>query len=410
MRKLKILIVSESIPFPPDSGKELPIAEIFSIISKTHLVDLLVCSNDTSAYNRKLEFVPASINQTFILNHGVKSKLNRFKDEIVGKRPSFIGKVFKRQDIEQLFGNKKYDYLWISPVSNLSFVYACQRLNLELFEHIAIGLNDVKTGMYEDAYEEMKGFGEINAKLLFRWLRTPFVKRMERKYLRQSSLVHVQTENEKRKIQSIFRHSKGQPMIVAAPNGIKRELLKCTYQGESTVDILYMTHLNRGRKKESKWFIQKVWPIVEKVLPNVKLILVGRPKDKGDVIPYIDNNPRIIANGFADNLGDVFSNVRLSVVPIFHGTGLINRILDSIVAGVPVVSTINAIKTIDGLIPEQDIAAAQNPIDFAEAIINLYNDPKKRDQYSKNARKKAQEMPDWEKTSSKILSRMQEHC
>ena len=59
---MKILIVTDTIPFPPLNGRELPIAKIFEIISSRHAVDLLVLSTGSKTFSPQLSVLPKTIN------------------------------------------------------------------------------------------------------------------------------------------------------------------------------------------------------------------------------------------------------------------------------------------------------------------------------------------------------------
>ena len=167
-----------------------------------------------------------------------------------------------------------------------------------------------------------------------------------------------------------------------------------------------MTHLDGGRSGESEWFITKVWPRITERLPGAMLLIVGRPPKH--IPAFIENNRNIIINGFADDLVQLFNSVRLVVVPTFHGTGLINRIADALAAGLPVVSTPQAIATFPGLKHGVHVLSAKKAEAFADAVVRLYNDEALRRTLSQQGRIYAQQFPDWVQSAQLVEQAMLE--
>ncbi len=404
---MKILLVIDSIPFPADNGKELPLAEIFSRLSEENHIDLLVVHKKGTEPNRnKLKNIPASFGEVMFINFGMKKFSTRVSGEITGKIPGFFSKIFDIETIKQTIGQRTYDLVWTSPFGNFAFVECCLNHGFRFFQKSSIGLNDVKTNMYRDSINEAIGFGHYRFKYIAYWLRSFLLARSEGNYLSKADFVHVQTEQEKKNALQVIGSKTKNTTIIVAPNGIKEELLDCSYQGINANKILYMTHLSGGRKHESRWFITKVWPEIKKQISGVELILVGAPANENDPLPYIKQDQQIVQLGFVDDLKKVFNEVRMAVIPIFHGTGLINRLLDAIIAGVPCVATSTTIRTLDGLQANHDVLAADNANDFAKQVVRLYNDEDLRKELSDHARQYAVQRPNWEATAMNIFSKI----
>jgi len=165
-----------------------------------------------------------------------------------------------------------------------------------------------------------------------------------------------------------------------------------------------MTHLDGGRLQESEWFIKKIWCIIKKKIPNAKLLIVGKPPQKQ--ISYIHMDESIIVNGYANNLQNLFDSVRLAVVPTFHGTGLINRILDAMAAGIPVVTTPQAARTFANIRHRYHLLFVQTPSAFADEVIKLYNNRNDRQNIGANGKKFAKDFPTWQQSAHEIENAM----
>src|SRR5262249_15903110 len=80
---------------------------------------------------------------------------------------------------------------------------------------------------------------------------------------------------------------------------------------------------------------------------------------------------RIIVAGLQRDVGPFFDKVKLSVAPLRFGAGVKGKINQSMAFGVPVVATSLAVEGME-LRDRKDILVADEPQDFAEALIELY--------------------------------------
>ncbi|MBG9375484.1 glycosyltransferase [Panacibacter sp. DH6] len=400
---MKVLIVTDALPFPALNGKQLPIAGLFECISKTHITHLLVLA-EAGIEIKDHTALPKSI----IYKGSVPVKKINSKKKLISSALTFKHSIslykYDKSSLGNVIGSEHYDFIWVSPAHYYSFISFCNNNNLRFFKKVAIGLNDCKTFQFRDSINELMYSRIFKLRYVTEWLRSFPLEREERNFLALADIVHVQTLNEAEKVRKVVRN-RLKPLIVAAPNGIKEELFACSYNGVNSNVILFMTHLHGHRLKESEWFITKVWPVIKKKLPEAKLSLVGTPpKTK---IDYIDTDSSILINGYADDIHELYNTVRLAVVPTFHGTGLINRILDAITAGVPVVSTPQAIATFPGLISGKEILSASGAKQFADAVIKLYTDINFRCKMAADGRLYAKTQNTWPQSALVVQEAME---
>lgn len=393
---MKILVVTDAIPFPPYNGKQLPIAKIFTELSQRHNVHLLILNTKKNLNTEPQKQIPAAIKYL----GAVETKRNTSAKRTFTN--AFASFDYSLHETLKAVGTNYYDYIWISPVTHYAFAVFCKENGLRFFNKMAIGLNDSKTFQYRDSINEMLLSRIFKWRYVTYWLRSFFIAQEEKKYLELADIIHVQTAAEKNKLIDIAGDDAAKK-IIAAPNGVKEELFGCTYNSKSSY-ILYMTHLDGDRMQESKWFLQKVWQRIKKQIPNAKLVIAGKPPQQP--LPFIQNDASIIVNGYAADLKALYENARLAVVPTFHGTGLINRILDALCAGVPVVATPQAAATFQGLRHSEEILAAQQPALFAEKVVQLFNDGALCMQLSHNGRSYAKKFPTWQQTAAVIEKKL----
>jgi polysaccharide biosynthesis protein PslH len=96
-------------------------------------------------------------------------------------------------------------------------------------------------------------------------------------------------------------------------------------------------------------------------------------KDPSREIKSRADDPRIIVTGTVDDIRPYLQKATVSVTPILYGAGIQNKVLEAMACATPVVSTPQAISALS-IKPGQEVITAQDPEDFAQAVICLLSD------------------------------------
>ncbi len=126
---------------------------------------------------------------------------------------------------------------------------------------------------------------------------------------------------------------------------------------------------NDANVQAVRWFVREVLPRVRAALPSIRLGLVGEPPAQG----WGFDDDGIETVGRADDLAPHFDSARVFVSPVTYGTGLKTKNVQALGHGVPaVMTTISA----EGLALEGALAANvhDDPAAFAERVIALHSD------------------------------------
>jgi polysaccharide biosynthesis protein PslH len=118
--------------------------------------------------------------------------------------------------------------------------------------------------------------------------------------------------------------------------------------------------------------VDRIMPLVWAKQPDVKVYIVG--KDPSREIKSRADDPRIIVTGTVDDIRPYLQKATASVTPILYGAGIQNKVLEAMACATPVVSTPQAISALS-IKPGQEVITAQDPEDFARAVVCLLNDP-----------------------------------
>jgi len=116
------------------------------------------------------------------------------------------------------------------------------------------------------------------------------------------------------------------------------------------------------------FFLEKIYPLVREHLSDAKFYIIG-DKAPPEVVAMATDN--VVVTGLQPDVQPFFESVKLSVAPLRYGAGIKGKINQSMGFGVPVVATSLAVEGIP-LTDREDILIADEPEDFARALIELY--------------------------------------
>ena len=140
-------------------------------------------------------------------------------------------------------------------------------------------------------------------------------------------------------------------------------------------DIIYVAHDNMHNINAVKWFLDNVY----NKLKNLNILFVGR------ICNTIDNKQdykNIDFIDFIENIDEAYNDAKISICPMFSGTGLKIKVVEAFAYGKPVVcNKMGAIgqPNLDE-INNKAIFVSDEPDEFAKYIYNLLEN---KDLYNK---------------------------
>jgi len=132
------------------------------------------------------------------------------------------------------------------------------------------------------------------------------------------------------------------------------------------------------------FFVKDIYPLVSEHLRDAKFYIIG---DKAPPEVAALATGTIIVAGLQTDVRPFFDSVKLSVAPLRFGAGVKGKINQSMAFGVPVVATSLAVEGM-ALQNGNDILVADEPEDFARAMIELYESEDLWNRISENGIKK----------------------
>jgi glycosyltransferase involved in cell wall biosynthesis len=218
------------------------------------------------------------------------------------------------------------------------------------------------------------------------------VRRLERRLLRLADVVSVVSETDRARLPQ----TRGR--VIVCPNGQEHPELLPWRSNEPTA--VFVAQLGwKPNVDGALWLGRKVWPLVRAVRPEARLLLVGRQP-----APAVRDlaGPDVEVTGTVPDVQPFLARARCTVAPLSAGGGSRLKILESLAAGRPVVSTRVAAEGLDDVVAH-GIVIADDPRSFADAIIALLDDANLAERVGKDGHNRVAKHYTWDKTLAPLL-------
>lgn len=130
--------------------------------------------------------------------------------------------------------------------------------------------------------------------------------------------------------------------------------------------LLFWGAMNRKENEDAViWFIEKIFPKVKNEISDVIFYIVGS-NPSNHMMGYASDC--IVITGFVESPQKYFELAGVSVVPLRYGAGIKIKVLESLAAKIPVVSTTVGA---EGILSDVNLFVTDNEDEFATTIIKL---------------------------------------
>lgn len=170
-------------------------------------------------------------------------------------------------------------------------------------------------------------------------------------------------------------------------------------------EILFVGFIARWENEEGLlWFLAHAWPLIKARIPHARFRIVGL--GIRDDLRKAAHNAGVELLGFVPELKPLYDQASVVVVPLRLGAGVKFKVVEAILAGVPVVTTpVGA----EGIGDRSWFAGlTEDAPSFAEAVIKVLSDPVAATARAGEVRKEALHQYGWphfEKTVSEAYGR-----
>ena len=390
---MNILLLCNKSPYPPSEGGPMAMNSVITgLLEAGHTVKVLAFNSNK--YHVDVDSIPEDYRQKTrieFIDINLKLKLkeafkNLFSDESYHVK-RFISEEFKERLIHVL-KNEQFD------VVQLEMIYMAPYIET-IREHskatIVLRAHNVEHKIWDRMAKKTVFFAK-------RWYINHLVRtlrRYEMSILDKVDGIAAITITDA----AYFRRVTATP-VIDLPFGVDIDKFQPVFEVGDTPTFYHIGSMNWMPNEEGiKWFLKNVWDDVTKRIPEAKLYLAGR------------NMPRWLRKTKKKNVfivGEVpdahaFVNEHnVAIVPLFSGSGMRIKIIESMALGKTVITTLVGAEGIQ-YSEFEDIIIADNEPKMVENICRLYQHPEEAEAIGLNARRLVEEVYD----NTKIIKRLE---
>lgn len=400
---MRILLLTQVVPFPPDSGPKVKTYHVLRYLAdQGHAVTLVSFVREGERqYLNALRSYCSEIRPVPIRRSRV-ADLKALVTSLRSGLPFLVTRDAKPEmfrTVRELVTNQAFDIIQADQVTMAQFALAARRDRQ---------VTGSPSRFVFDAHNAVHKIMERSAESALALLR-PFMaregrllKRYEGMLVRTFDHTFAVSEADKQALLAAARIPDSETRISTIPISVDTNTLRPVIRARDSLNILTMGTLFYPPNADGvRWFMRDVLPLVRSQMPDCRLTVVG-PRPPRDIVQYAVRDPRHVAvTGYVPELEPYLERARVMVVPVRAGSGLRVRILEALARGVPVVTTTMGAEGID-VADSEHLLIADDPGEFAGAVVRLLRDSELGSRLAAAGRRLAESKYDWRAALPKL--------
>lgn len=379
---MRVLLIAHKNPYPADDGGKKGIQTMIDglLLNRVEL-DVLIM-NATKVY-RPLDnqLVPKDIKNIKAITIDTQIKpLDAILNLLFEKQSYFISRFYNKQfeaELVQLLNQNKYDIVQLESVFSAVYVPV---IRSHSNAKIVLSAHNIEHQIWNKVISTEKNM----LKKWYLYIQNQRLKTFEECLFREVDGITAVTDKDKKEILSIVPEKP----IVVTPNGLNMDAFPLTpFEQQHLQSIFFLGSLDWIPNQQGiLWFLDHVWNKVLSKNKNIHLIVAGKN------IPEWLMNKKMTNVRYYSNVPDVkelYDNYAIMVVPLLAGSGIRVKIIEGMAYGKCIISTTIGAEGVP-YTHQKDIIIADTPDEFANAIIELIQNPNMIRQIQQNARQLAE--------------------
>jgi len=377
MTPLRILFICNKSPWPAKEGGPIAMNNLIEgLIVAGNRVKVLAVDSDK--YHVAPEDIPSAYrNRTGIefvhLNLAVKpvsAFLNLFSQQSYHVR-RFISKAFEEKLVE-ILRNENFDIVQMETLFMAPYIHIIRKhsnakivLRAHNIEHLI--------------WKRIFSISRNPAKKFYLYHLFTTLENYEKAVLDRFDGLLPITEKD-----AGFFRSYCQKPVQAIPFGVNLDDYNLHEKQQPENALFHIGAMNWMPNEEGiRWFLREVWPKVQEKFSGLKLYLAGRAMPRW-LLELKEKN--VVVLGEVPDARDLILSKSISIVPLFSGSGVRIKIIESMSLGRAVISTKTGAEGIE-YTEGENILLADTADGFVSAIARLYENPEEAVVLGKNARR-----------------------
>jgi glycosyltransferase involved in cell wall biosynthesis len=379
---MRVLLLTQVLPYPPDSGPKVKTWNVLKSLARTHQVTLVsFVRGDQSGAVAQLRSVCQDVH-TVPMTRGWAQDAVALGRSLTGGAPWVIlrdDRAGMRQLVDRVAGSQPFDLVHADQLNMAQYALRVEGARRLLDAHNALWL----------LYDRL---AETTRNPATRWLfrrDARLLQQYEGEMCRRFDTVLTVTDIDRHALlQAAESTGQGQngtdPRVI--PIAVDTEELHFRRRSGSANHILHIGTMFWPPNVDGiRWFVDAVLPLVRRERPDVEFDVLGA-NPPAEMLAWNTNGRGVRVAGYVDDPSPYLGSAAVFVVPLLAGGGMRVKILTAMAQGLPVVSTTVGCEGID-VVPGRHLLVADTAEEFAAATLRLLTQPQLAEELGLNGRK-----------------------
>lgn len=377
---MKILIITPRIPYPPYRGDKLKIYNLSKVLAKKNEVQIVTFYQNKNDLINTIPMQKLGIKIETIRLTTFESIFNAVK--VVFKSIPFQVAWYKsnkmQQKISTLIKNNNFDVVYYHLIRTAQYLPAGNKNYLNIIDFTdAVSLYLSRMLLQEKSYFK-KFFIKSE---LYR------IKNYE-KIAEKFDALFICSEIDRK-----FLIEKGiKQDIQILNNGIDTDYFFGDQEEYDKKRIIFTGNMPYYANTDAAiYFAKEILPLILKKDPEVKFYIVGQ---KPPLSVKRLESKNIIVTGYVKDIKAEYLKSAVNVAPMRFGAGTLNKVIESIALGVPVISTSSAVAGLPKKL-NRFVFIADSPEEFANKVLEIINNEKIRIELMSEGKETIRQILSW---------------
>lgn len=393
---MKVLILSNKVPYPANDGSSIAIASMVDGLMKNGATVRLMSINTRKHFRRPdliSDHLPEGLVFESVYSNTSINPIGAFINLISGKAyhvSRFYVRAFAER-LEEVLKNETFDLVQIEGLAMGVYLPLIRQYSSA---KLVLRAHNVEHQIWDGHLENENN----NWKKSYLNIQNQRLQRFEEFVCKEVDAIVAITEEDKAFLNQL---SADVPMF-SLPCGIDIDHFPVpNVQKEFDTDIVYLASFDWMPNVQGlQWFVQEVWPLLTQSNPNISFSLGGRhmPKSFDEY-----SNLGIALQPDVPDMKQFISKGKVVIVPLLAGSGMRIKVIENMALGKCQISTgigAEGIQVQNG----HDILIADTAQDFADSILRALNNEGLRNTIENNARKTIEEHYSNRKLGGQLLN------
>jgi glycosyltransferase involved in cell wall biosynthesis/pimeloyl-ACP methyl ester carboxylesterase len=386
-RRLKVLVVASTFPFPSVSGVDMRNAQLLRQIASRH--DATLLSYALPEDEPYITEMAGTMSIEVVTRRHTSRSMKRIAQLLsIGSRLPFAclsvrSKAMQRA-IDQLTAANRFDLIHIES-STMSLFRFPESIPTVIDEH------NIEYELYARLYRGERA----RLRRLFNGIEFLRMRRFERNSWQHANACTVTSERE----QPVISAAAPATPTVVVPNGVDLDYF-APFRGQTTPrTVAFVGVLNyRPNSDAASFLVHEIWPLVLAECPDAKLTILGTAPER-EALSL--RGPGVEVTGRVPDLRPYLHAASVIAAPIRMGGGTRLKVVEALSLGKAMVSTSLGCEGI-AVRDREHLLIADDAASFAARILELFDDAPLRERLGMSGRALAEDRYSWDVAGDRL--------